>query len=80
MKRVVCYCRVSTEEEKQLNALQKQIDELELFVNNKVDWELVDTYVDEGRSGTTVKGRLSYQKLYADLLTDKFDIVLIKQE
>lgn len=80
MKRVVCYCRVSTEEEKQLNALQKQIDELELFVNNKVDWELVDTYVDEGRSGTTVKGRLSYQKLYADLLTDKFDIVLIKDQ
>ena len=80
MKRVVCYCRVSTEEEKQLNALQKQIDELELFVNNKVDWELVDTYVDEGRSGTTIKGRLSYQKLYADLLTDKFDIVLIKDQ
>ena len=29
MKRVVCYCRVSTEEEKQLNALQKQVEELE---------------------------------------------------
>lgn len=80
MKRVVCYCRVSTEEEKQLNALQKQIEELELFVNNNVEWQLVDTYVDEGRSGTTTKGRPSYQKLYNDLLTDKFDIVLIKDQ
>lgn len=35
MKRIVCYCRVSTEEEKQLNALQKQVEELEQFVNNK---------------------------------------------
>ena len=64
MKRVVCYCRVSTEEEKQLNALQKQIEELEQFVNNKIDWELIDTYVDEGKSGTSTKGRPSYQKLF----------------
>ena len=80
MEKVVCYCRVSTEEEKQLNALQKQIEELENFVNQKIDWHLVDTYVDEGKSGTTTKGRLSYQKLYADLLTDKFDTVLIKDQ
>ena len=80
MERIVCYCRVSTEEEKQLNALQKQIEELENFVNQKIDWRLVDTYVDEGKSGTTTKGRLSYQKLYADLLTDKFDTVLIKDQ
>lgn len=80
MKKVACYCRVSTEEEKQLNALQKQIEELELFVQEKIDWELIDTYVDEGKSGTTTKGRPSYQKLYADLLTDKFDIVLIKDQ
>lgn len=80
MKRVVCYCRVSTEEEKQLNALQKQVEELEQFVNNKIDWELIDTYVDEGKSGTSTKGRPSYQKLFDDLLTDKFDIVLIKDQ
>ena len=80
VEKVVCYCRVSTEEEKQLNALQKQIEELEQFVHNKIDWELVDTYVDEGKSGTTTKFRPSYQKLYADLLTDNFDIVLIKDQ
>ena len=80
MKRIVCYCRVSTEEEKQLNALQKQVEELEQFVNNKIDWELIDTYVDEGKSGTSTKGRPSYQKLFDDLLTDKFDIVLIKDQ
>ena len=80
MQRVVCYCRVSTEEEKQLNALQKQIEELELFVKEQVDWQLIETYVDEGKSGTTTKYRPSYQKLYADLLTDKFDVVLIKDQ
>lgn len=46
----------------------------------KIDWELIDTYVDEGKSGTSTKGRPSYQKLFDDLLTDKFDIVLIKDQ
>lgn len=80
MVKVVFYSRVSTEEEKQLNALSKQIQELTDYIHSQPDWVLVDKYVDEGISGTSSKGRHEYNRLYNDLLTDKFDIVVIKDQ
>ena len=80
MLKVVFYSRVSTDEEKQLNALDKQIKELTDYIHSQKDWVLVDKYIDEGISGTTSKGRHEYNRLYNDLLTDKFDIVVIKDQ
>lgn len=80
MIKVVFYARVSTEEEKQLNALENQIQELTNYIHSQKDWVLVDKYVDEGISGTTSKGRYEYNRLYNDLLTDKFEIVVIKDQ
>ena len=80
MLKVVFYSRVSTDEEKQLNALDKQIQELTDYIHSQKDWVLVDKYIDEGISGTTSKGRYEYNRLYNDLLTDKFDIVVIKDQ
>ena len=76
--KVVFYARVSTEEEKQINALEKQIEELTTFINSQINWCLVDKYIDEGKTGTTSKGRHEYNRLFDDMLTDKFDIVVIK--
>ena len=46
--RAVFYARVSTEEEKQLNALEKQVAECKDAILRK-GWKLVDQYVDEGK-------------------------------
>lgn len=54
---VVYYARVSTEEEGQLNALKSQIEMIEEHIASQCDWYLVDCYVDEGKSGTTTKGK-----------------------
>lgn len=78
-KRAVFYARVSTEEERQLNALEKQIQENKRVIEAK-GWSLVDSYIDEGKSGTTVKHRDEYQRLLEDLEGDKFDIVVIKSQ
>lgn len=78
MLRVVDYSRVSTEEEKQLNALKTQQHENEEFISKHEDWVLVDRYVDEGQTATTIKGRNDFKRLIEDIQTDKFDIVLIK--
>ncbi len=78
MEKVVYYGRVSTEEKDQVKALERQKEELEDFINSQLEWELVGSYVDEGKSGTSEHGRKQYQKLYDDLETDKFDIVVIK--
>jgi DNA invertase Pin-like site-specific DNA recombinase len=75
--RAVFYARVSTEEEKQLNALENQIQE-NIDAIKKKSWILVDQYIDEGKSGTKVKGRDEYQRLLEDLEWDKFDIVVAK--
>ncbi len=79
MDRVVYYARVSTEEEQQASALQIQCFENEEFISAHENWEMVDKYVDEGKSGTTTAGRLEFQRMINDMEEDKFDIILIKQ-
>lgn len=78
-ERAVFYARVSTEEEKQINALAKQIQENRDVIAS-MGWELIDEYIDEGKSGTMVKGRNEYQRLLADMDEDKFDIIVIKSQ
>lgn len=78
MFRVVYYSRVSTEEEKQVNALQTQCKENEEFIQKQEDWVLVDKYIDEGKSATTTSGRNDFQRLLSDMQKDKFDIVFMK--
>lgn len=77
--RAAAYSRVSTEEEKQLNALEKQRKENRDIIQKK-GWVLVREYVDEGKSGTQIKKRDGYLKLFEDLEKDEFDIVVIKDQ
>lgn len=73
------YSRVSTEEEKQLNALEKQIRENRNIIV-KQGWELIREYIDEGKSGTQIRKREGYLRLFEDLERDDFDIVVIKDQ
>ena len=77
--RAVYYARVSTEEEKQVSALSKQCEEAEQHINN-MGWDLVDSYIDEGKSGTSSKKRDEYNRLYDDLESDLFDVIVIKSQ
>ena len=77
--RAVFYARVSTAEEEQLNAIELQIEENRNTIT-KHGWKKVDEYIDRSKSGTMVKGRDEYQRLYEDLLGDAFDVVVIKDQ
>ncbi|WP_304509984.1 recombinase family protein, partial [Anaerotignum sp.] len=79
MERAVIYCRVSTEEITQMDALQGQIVEAKRAVSGK-RWALVDSYIDEGKSGTTTKRRDEYNRLVSDLSSEKFDIIVVKSQ
>lgn len=79
MLRVVYYARVSTEEEQQIAALERQCEENELFIRGKPDWIYTDSYIDEGKSGTTMDGRNDFLRLIQDMEKDVFDIIVIKQ-
>lgn len=76
--RAVGYARCSTEEEVQKNAIEKQVVENKSAILEH-GWRLVDMYV-ELKSGTSAKRRNEYQRLYDDMLLDKFDIIVIKSQ
>lgn len=78
MLRAAIYCRCSTEEESQVDALKKQVIESETCVQEQ-GWFLVDRYV-ESKSGTTTKGRTEYNRLFDELVLDKFDVIVIKSQ
>lgn len=75
------YARVSTEEEKQANALKKQCEEARAAITEN-GWALPDgcEYIDEGKSGTTTQNRDEYLRLFNDIDKDKFDIIVIKSQ
>ena len=78
-ERAVIYCRVSTDEEEQIEALSTQIDQArECIIEN--GWINVDEYIDAAKSGTTTKSRDEYKKMYNDMETDLFDIIVIKSQ
>lgn len=76
--RVAAYCRVSTQEEQQLGSFEMQIHHFTKRIESNPDWELVEIYQDEGISATTVKGRFGFQKMIADAVDGKIDLILTK--
>lgn len=77
--RAVFYARVSTEEEKQLNAIEKQIEENREVIKER-GWILVDEYIDKGITGTQAKKRNEYIRMLEDIKKDKFDIIVAKDQ
>ena len=76
-KRAVIYCRVSTQEQAQRDALAVQVEEAQNAVKSN-EWVLVDQYI-EMESGTTKHGRSEYMRLLGDIKDkNKFDIIVIK--
>jgi len=79
MKRVCAYCRVSTEQDDQLNSLENQKRYFEEYIKRNLDWEFCGLYVDEGISGTSVEKRIDFQRMIADAENKKFDLLLTKE-
>lgn len=76
--RVAAYCRVSTQEEQQVGSFEMQVHHFRQKIESNPLWELVDIYRDEGISGTSVEKRLGFQKMIADAVDGKIDLILTK--
>ena len=79
LKRVCAYCRVSTEQDDQLNSLENQKRYFEEYINRNLDWQFCGLYVDEGISGTSVEKRAGFQQMVKDAENRKFDLLLTKE-
>lgn len=77
-KRVAAYCRVSTDKDAQLESLENQMASFKYQLALHDDWELVGIYADEGKSGTSIKGRPEFQRMIKDCEAGLIDYVMIK--
>ena len=76
--RVAAYCRVSTDEEDQLNSLETQMQYYTSKIAENPNWSMVSIYADEGISGTRADKRDQFMKLMRDCQKGKVDYILTK--
>lgn len=77
--RVAYYARVSTDKEDQLNSLENQSSYFKEMILENKNWTLINSYIDEGISGTQVKKRESFLKMIEDSKQGKIDLILTKE-
>ena len=76
--RVAAYCRVSTDQEEQLNSFENQVEYYTKYISDNPMYELAGIYADEGISGTNVKKRKEFKRMIADCEAKKIDLVITK--
>lgn len=77
-RRVAVYARVSTDDPHQTSSYELQKNYYEDYIARHPNWELVDIYADEGISGTSLKHRDSFNRMIADCMAGKIDMIVTK--
>lgn len=78
-RRVVIYARVSTEHEAQISALENQVQYYDEILKRHPEWVLVDRYIDEGITGTSINKREGFLRMINDAKSRKFDLVITRE-
>ena len=76
--RVAAYCRVSTDDEDQLNSYQAQIAYYTDAIAKRPNSTFAGIYADEGITGTSTKKRKDFLRLMRDCERRKVDYILTK--
>lgn len=76
--RVAAYCRVSTEQDEQLNSFENQVTYYTEFITRNPNYEMAGIYADEGISGTSTKRREQFNRMIADCEAGKIDLIITK--
>lgn len=76
--RVAPYCRVSTDNEEQLNSYNAQIAYYTEKISATPEWTMVRLYADEGITGTSMKKRKEFLRMLRDCDRGKIDLVITK--
>lgn len=76
--RVAAYCRVSTDQEAQAGSYELQVQYYTDLIQKNPLWEFVDIYADEGISGTNTQHRKEFQRMIADCVAGKIDLIITK--
>lgn len=77
--RVTAYSRVSTEHDEQKSSLQNQKNHFEKMIKNNPNWTYINSYVDEGISGTSDLKRNNFMRMIDDAKKQRFDLIITKE-
>lgn len=77
-KRTAAYARVSTDSEEQLTSYEAQVDYYTKYIKERPDCEFVGIYTDEGISAVNTKKRDGFNRMVADALAGKIDLIVTK--
>ena len=77
-QRVAAYARVSTDSDEQMGSVEAQKDFFEKLILKRPDWEFAGIYADEGISGTSLNRREAFNRMVADAMDGKIDLIITK--
>jgi DNA invertase Pin-like site-specific DNA recombinase len=77
-RRTAAYARVSTDSEEQLTSYGAQVDYYTKYIKERSEWEFVEVYADEGISAVNTKKRDGFNRMVADALAGKIDLIVTK--
>ena len=72
------YCRVSTEGQHEAKTIDAQKQECQDYCEKK-GYEIAEVYIDDGISGAFLSGREGCERMLADALHRKFDVVVVTE-
>ncbi len=77
-RKVAAYARVSTDSEEQLTSYTAQVEYYAEYIKSREDWDFVSVFTDEGISGCNTKHRDGFNKMVAEALDGKIDLIITK--
>ena len=77
-RRVAAYARVSTDSEEKLTSYEAQVDYYTNYIQKNPAWEYAGLYADERISATNTKHRDAFNRMIADALSGKIDLIVTK--
>ena len=77
-RKVAGYARVSTDHDEQLTSYEAQLDYYTALIKGHEDWAFAGMYSDEGITGTSTKKREGFQRMVADALAGRIDLIITK--
>ena len=77
-RRVAGYARVSTDSEEQRTSYEAQVSYYTEYIQKRDDWEFAGVYTDQGISATNTKHRDGFNRMIADALDGKIDLIVTK--
>lgn len=76
--RVAAYCRVSKETEEQISSLSIQEECFRSMLENNIEYEFIDIFVDKGKSGLRKKNRTEFDRMVKLAKGKKIDLIYVK--